>query len=98
MPAKIKKPLRFEYWKACSKALKVGEWYWHIRAPNGEIICQGESYKRKAGVLKVFHLLFDFDAVPECVDINAEAYAKFKKAVASERPKHFEGHLARNFP
>ena len=44
--------LRFQYGKN-----KNGQWYWHIRARNSEIIAQGEGYKRRASVLKVFSLL-----------------------------------------
>lgn len=45
-----KPALRFQYGKN-----KRGQWYWHIRAKNGEIIAEGEGYKR---VLKI-HNLFD---------------------------------------
>ena len=81
---KTKRPLRFEYWKST----KNKQWYWRIRAGNGEPIAQGEGYKKsKRGVLKVFHLLFDFEAAPECVDLSP-----------SKKPKHFEGKLNRNWP
>lgn len=45
--------LRFQYGKK-----KNGQWYWHVRAKNSEIIANGEGYKRVAGPLRVFALLF----------------------------------------
>lgn len=41
------KHARFEYWKGFD-----GQWYGHLKAPNGEIIAQSEGYKRKAAVKK----------------------------------------------
>ena len=38
---------KFVYWKSD----KNGQWYWHLKARNGQIICQSEGYKRKAGCL-----------------------------------------------
>jgi len=61
------KLVRFEYGKK-----KNGQFYWHIKAKNGEIIAQGEGYKRRAGVLKVFNLLFNFDTQPVLVDLDAK--------------------------
>lgn len=48
--------LRFQYGKK-----KNGQWYWHVRAKNSEIIAQGEGYKRKAGPLRVYDILFAMD-------------------------------------
>lgn len=95
MPTKAKKPLRFEYWKS----VKNKQWYWRIRAGNGEPISNGEGYKSMRGVLKVFDLLFNFEAAPVCVDLNAEAVAKFRSAVRgfpppkklAKKPKNYEG-------
>ncbi len=28
-----------------------GQYYWHLKAPNGEIICQSEGYTSKQGAL-----------------------------------------------
>lgn len=28
---------------------KNGQFYWHLKAPNGEIICQSEGYASKQG-------------------------------------------------
>ncbi len=47
-----KKKLRFEYGKNPD-----GQWYWHIKAGNREIVAQGEGYKARAGVLKVYGVL-----------------------------------------
>lgn len=41
------KQSKYEWWQGI-----VGEWYWHLKAPNGEIIASGEGYKTKAGVLR----------------------------------------------
>lgn len=46
--------LRFQYGKK-----KNGQWYWHIRAKNGEIIVQGEGYKRARSCLRVAQLLLE---------------------------------------
>lgn len=42
----MKQP-RFEVWKN-----KAGEWQWHLKARNGEIIASGEGYKRRAGAVR----------------------------------------------
>ena len=34
------------YWRSES-----GDWRWHLRAANGEIVASGEGYRTKAGVL-----------------------------------------------
>lgn len=51
MVAKAK--LRFQYGKSPTD----GQWYWRVRSRNSEIVAQGEGYKRKAGVIKVWKLL-----------------------------------------
>lgn len=94
-----KAPLRFEYWKSN----KNGQWYWRLKAGNNEPICQSEGYKSKASVVKVFHVLFDFQTMPVLVEINEEAYGKFKDSMSvdpkpSKKPKHYEGHINRQFP
>ncbi len=48
----MKRPLRFQYGRR-----KDGLWYWHIRAGNSEIVAEGEGYKRKGGILKVWLVL-----------------------------------------
>lgn len=72
---KTKPPLRFEYWKS----VKNKQWYWRIRAGNAEPIAQGEGYKRKSGVLKVFHMLFNFEATPDCVDVTPVKWGKLNR-------------------
>lgn len=37
---------KFEYWRGADN-----QWYWHLKSANGEIVQQGEGYKRKAGAL-----------------------------------------------
>ena len=59
-----KKKLRFEYGKN-----RDGQWYWHIKAGNNEIIAEGEGYKRKAGVLKVADILIDGMADAELIHV-----------------------------
>lgn len=46
--------LRFQYGRN-----KRGQWYWHIKARNNEIIACGEGYKRVQKVLKLAALLHD---------------------------------------
>ncbi len=60
----MKRPLRFQYGRH-----KNGQWYWHIRAGNSEIIAEGEGYKRKAGVLKVWRILSQEMITAELVEI-----------------------------
>lgn len=43
--------MKFEYWKS------KGQWYWHLRAGNGEIIASGEGYRRKADLLHTISLI-----------------------------------------
>lgn len=88
---KTKSPLRFEYWK--SKRNK--QWYWRIRAGNAEPIAQGEGYKRKSGVLKVFHLLFNFEAQPVLSDVTLQE-AGFKFAL-DRHPLRYTSKI-RGFP
>jgi len=38
---------KFNYWRSAD-----GDWRWHLRAGNGEIVAQGEGYRTKAGVLR----------------------------------------------
>lgn len=37
---------KFEVWKNAA-----GEWQWHLKSANGDIIAAGEGYRRKAGAL-----------------------------------------------
>ncbi len=47
--------LKFEY----GPSAKTGEFYWRIKAKNGEIIAQGEGYKRARDARKIFRVLQD---------------------------------------
>ena len=60
----MKKSLRFIYGKK-----KNGQFYWHLKSANGEIVAQGEGYKRRAGVLKVAKLLANYDGRVEEVSV-----------------------------
>ncbi len=108
---KNKKPLRFEYWKSN----KNGQWYWRLKARNGEPVAQGEGYKSKRGVFNVYDALYGWAAElmighshwPEAVDINAEAFAKFKssirgfpapKKLAKKKPRLNNSKLNRSWP
>jgi len=41
-----------------------GNWYWHLKAANGEKIANGEGYKKKADVLHVIGLVKASSAAP----------------------------------
>lgn len=57
-----KHALRFQYGKN-----KRGQWYWHLRAKNGEIVAEGEGYKSHRSVMKLYHLLSECVPVLELV-------------------------------
>lgn len=63
MAAKSK--LRFQYGRK-----KNGQWYWHLRARNGEIVAENEGLKTRASVMKVFRLLRDYAASAELVVVT----------------------------
>ena len=48
----INKNIKFEYWKN-----DKGQWYWHLKASNGEPIAQGEGYHNKADLLETIKLV-----------------------------------------
>lgn len=52
--------MKFKYWKAQNH-----NWYWHLKAANGEIIAQGEGYTSKAGVLHAIALVKSSYNAPE---------------------------------
>jgi uncharacterized protein len=35
--------MKYEYWKSAGN----GQWYWHLKARNGEIVAQSEGYTTK---------------------------------------------------
>lgn len=96
---KPKRPLRFEYGKNDD-----GQFYWHVKSPNGEIICQGEGYERKAGVLKVYRALFEASVPPTITYLNAgdEPKPRFLHpkccGKGCKKPKHYEGKINRSWP
>lgn len=61
------------------RSKKNREFYWRVRAANGEIIAQGEGYKRRAGCVRVFEILssaFDHMTIRiQDVDANGKAVA-----------------------
>jgi uncharacterized protein len=44
--------MRYEYWKAHN-----GNWYWHLKAANHEIIAHGEGYSTKENCLAAIALV-----------------------------------------
>jgi len=60
-----KKKLRFEYGRNPDRL-----WYWHVKAGNGEIIAEGEGYRWRTGVLKVYGVLVAGMATAELVWLN----------------------------
>ena len=46
--------MKYEYWQADTTSRL---WYWHIRARNGEVVAQGQGYKRKRDLLHAIKLV-----------------------------------------
>ena len=46
-------PMKFEYWKSANN----NNWYWHLKAANGEKIAQSEGYASKQGCLNSIELV-----------------------------------------
>lgn len=44
--------MKYEIWKATD-----GNWYWHLKAGNNEIIATGEGYTTKQSVLHVIQMV-----------------------------------------
>ena len=44
--------MKYEYWQT-----QMGQWYWHLRAANGEIIAYGEGYYNEAGCKRAIDLV-----------------------------------------
>jgi uncharacterized protein YegP (UPF0339 family) len=40
--------MEYEYWKSS----KDGNWYWHLKAANGEIVAQSQGYDSIAAKLR----------------------------------------------
>lgn len=47
---------KFEIYKDKKK-----EWRWRLKAVNGRIVAQGESYKKLSSILKIYNLLLDLN-------------------------------------
>ena len=45
--------MKYEYWKSSSD----NNWYWHLKAANGEKIASGEGYTSKADCLHAIDLV-----------------------------------------
>jgi len=43
--------MKFELWKS------KGQWYWHLKARNGLIICQSEGYTRRFNAVKTIRAI-----------------------------------------
>lgn len=52
--------MKYEYWKASN-----GNWYWHLKAANGEKIAQGEGYSSKHNCLHAIALVKASGNAPE---------------------------------
>lgn len=52
--------MKYEYWKSSTNR----QWYWHLKAANGERIAQGEGYKTKAACLHAIDLVKGSGAAP----------------------------------
>jgi len=51
--------MKYEYYKASN-----GNWYWRLKAGNGQIIASGEGYVNKADVLSVINLVKGSNTAP----------------------------------
>lgn len=45
--------MKFEYWQSLTNQ----NWYWHLRAANGQIIANGEGYVDKVDCLRAIDLV-----------------------------------------
>ena len=52
----------------------AGQWRWNVTARNGEIVAQGESYKRVQALVRTLRNLFEGDVIPAQLDAWEEAY------------------------
>ena len=41
----------FEIWK------RLGKWFWHYKAANGEIVASGEGYTRRIDCIKAIKII-----------------------------------------
>jgi uncharacterized protein len=87
---KTRPKLRFEYGKK-----KDGQFYWHLKAANGQIVAQGEGYKTGASCLKVFALLRDHMAKAE---VSFSGRGSRKPWGDGPKPRHYEGKFVQPWP
>jgi uncharacterized protein len=52
--------MKYEYWKA-----QNGNWYWHLKAANGEKVAQGEGYTTKQNCLAAIRFVKSSATAPE---------------------------------
>jgi uncharacterized protein YegP (UPF0339 family) len=50
----------YEYWQS----KRDNQWYWHLKAANGEKIATGEGYRNEADCLHVIGLVKNSSAAP----------------------------------
>jgi uncharacterized protein YegP (UPF0339 family) len=53
--------MKYEYWQSSSD----GNWYWHLKAANGEEIAQGEGYASQQHCLDAIKLVKSSKNAPE---------------------------------
>ena len=53
--------MKYEYWKSSSD----NNWYWHLKAANGEKIASGEGYTSKQHCLDAIALVKSSKDAPE---------------------------------
>jgi uncharacterized protein YegP (UPF0339 family) len=52
--------MKYEYWKSSNN----GNWYWHLKAANGERIAQGEGYTAEQNCLHAISLVKSSSGAP----------------------------------
>jgi len=87
---KTHRRLKFEYGQN-----DAGNFYWHVKAGNREIVCQGEGYERKAGILGVYRALFEAAEKPALINRDAGLPKKPRLARITRRS---QGTLNRPWP
>lgn len=55
---------KFEYWQS----EKNGQWYFHLEAPNGEIIAQSEGYTTKDSCLNGIDAVKSYAPTAEIIE------------------------------
>ena len=52
--------MKYEYWQGDNK-----NWFWHLKAGNGEVIAQSEGYTSKQSCLEAIKLVKSSGNAPE---------------------------------